>query len=68
MSNVNFVLDTAAVRDEILNSDAVLEECKTYAEQKAASQYSNEGFHIMAFKGTQRCHAIAFPNTKEHPG
>ena len=68
MSNITFRLNTSAVRDEILNSDYMLEECRRIAQEQGNATYTRNGCHLLTFKGIQRCHAIAFPNTKENPG
>lgn len=67
MSNVRIELNQQNVRSEILNADFVIEECARVASERAASYYTKNGFHITKFKGYQRGHAIAFPNTEEHP-
>lgn len=69
MSNDIYVkLNPEAVRSEILNSDAVLELCTEEAERLGSETFDRNGCHVISFKGQQRAHAIAFPNTEENPG
>lgn len=67
MSKTRFVIDTDGVRENILNADFTLEECERVAKEKAAGEFS-DGYHMISFKGTQRAHAIALPNTRRNPG
>lgn len=67
MSKVYFQIDSAGVKENILNADFTLEECERVAKQEADKTYE-QGYHVVSFKGLQRSHAIAFPNTKENPG
>lgn len=67
MSKVRFELDIDGVRDNILNAEFTLAECKKYAEEEAQKSYGSN-YHMLNFKGIQRAHSMAFPNTKEHPG
>lgn len=66
MSNTYVKLDKGAVRDEILNADSTIAECERIAKSHANAEYPN-GYHIKSFKGIQRAHVIAFPNTERHP-
>lgn len=59
-------IDYKGVRDNILNADFTLQECERVARDRANSTYT-DGYHIISFKGTQRAHAIALPNTEAHP-
>lgn len=68
MSDIYVKIDPYAIRDEILNSDEALEMCKEEAERLGSETFDKNGCHVIAFKGQQRAHAIAFPNTKENPG
>ena len=59
-------IDYQGVRDNILNADFTIAMLKEQVDAKAREVYGSD-FHSIAFKGNQRGHAIAFPNTEGHP-
>lgn len=62
MSNVKFVLDTAGLRNQVLQSQYMLDMVTNKAQSMANTEQ-----HIKPFIGFDRAKAIIYPNTKENP-
>lgn len=68
MGKIIFKLNRDGVRNEILNADFTLNACRQRCEQEANATWGGGNYHMMNFKGLQRAHSIAYPNTKRYPG
>ncbi len=62
MNKCRFVLDTAAFRTQVLQSDGMLKLAEQKAKEKAGANT-----HLKPFIGFDRAKTIIYPNSKEHP-
>lgn len=63
MSDFKFVLNTSAVKTQILQSPEMLALTEQYAQKEAGPDT-----HLKPFIGFDRAKTIIYPNTKENPG